>query len=71
MYHHNKPKSLLAFENVSITNSQIKTKPNYLKGSYYAFSLSLNFSQCAVSMFGHKKISTNLQISKSTPKGDI
>ncbi len=27
----------------------------------------LNFSQC---MFGHKR-STKLQISKSTPKGDI
>ncbi len=31
----------------------------------------LNFSQCVVCMFGHKKRSTKLQISKSTPKGDI
>ncbi len=30
----------------------------------------LNFSQCVVCMFGHKR-STKLQISKSTPKGDI
>ncbi len=29
-----------------------------------------NFSQCVVFIFGHKQ-STNLQISKSTPKGDI
>ncbi len=31
----------------------------------------LNFSQCVVCMFGHKKRSTKLQISKSSPKGDI
>ncbi len=30
----------------------------------------LNFSQCIVCMFGIKR-STKLQISKSTPKGDI
>ncbi len=30
----------------------------------------LNFSLCVVCMFGHKKV-TKLQISKSTPKGDI
>ncbi len=30
----------------------------------------LNFSQCVVCMFGIKR-STKLQISKSTPKGDI
>ncbi len=28
----------------------------------------LNFSQCVVCMFGHKKRSAKLQISKSTPK---
>ncbi len=31
----------------------------------------LNFSQGVVCMFGHKKIYKDLQISKSTPKGDI
>ncbi len=40
-----------------------------LKGSYYAFHF-LNFSQCVVCMLGIKR-STKLQISKSTPKGDI
>ncbi len=37
-----------------------------LKGSYYAFHF-LNFSQCVVCFVQ----STKLQISKSTPKGDI
>ncbi len=36
-----------------------------LKGSYYAFHF-LNFSQCVVCMFGHKKIYkiTNLKVQR-------